>query len=121
MKRWQLATLDVLVFMLGMAVIWLLERGTVVGIILYVVWLTMMLVINRQLRRLRQQQLAAMWLLADTLGYGPAELKARMPRYGMQDWQMSRPPRPQFYPGDAVVRRLIRSFSEELAARPARN
>ena len=60
--------------------------------------------------RIRTKHLTEMWEYADQLGYGPAELKRRVPQYGVLDWETSRPGKIKFYPSDTAVVKLTRQF-----------
>lgn len=83
----------------------------------YIIWLIFVVTISGYNDRQRAKHLTQMWVLADQLGYGPAELKQREPRYGVIDWQLSRPERIQFYPSDTAVKKLTKQFETELSLR----
>ena len=87
----------------------LLSRG-----IALIVWCALYWGISTVVMRLRTNQLAHLWQLADQLGYGPAELKAKSTAtYGVIDWSLSRPENLQFLPRDIVVSRLIKQLTAE--------
>ena len=118
MKSRTLITIELLLMVVGVLVVsalthQLFNNATAHFISNVGLWIVMFTVGNQDAKR-RTKHLTQMWQLADQLGYGPAELKRREPKYGSIDWQLSRPESRQFYPNDKVVVRLIQQFEDEL-------
>ncbi|WP_125703901.1 hypothetical protein [Lacticaseibacillus daqingensis] len=91
---------------LGVLAVYLLVSQTgfrAVAVGLTLVWLIVSQTLLNRLTRLRKQALATMWGLADQLNFGPSDVQALAPQYGVADWQASRPDNYRFTPASKAV------------------
>ncbi|WP_461214438.1 hypothetical protein [Lacticaseibacillus sp. GG6-2] len=92
-------------------------NGRIAKIIVFAFAAILFVALGNHNNRQRTKHLIEMWAYADKLGYGPAELKQRVPQYGIFDWEASRPEKLKFYPSDKVVDELVQQFKVELSSK----